>query len=326
MDNNINVNFIFVRHGYALHNAFSSLRNKGLIKTKFKTQDPHLTQLGVDASIYNGCVLGNVLKRDLSFNSIDIVGCSPLVRSMETAYFMTSKWNSPPKKIEVFPYLRELDESTVSEKNVEFHKDPYYQLYPQFKSKNSLKSKNIINSEPAYAMKSISQQKSYIESIGLINTFDFSYVEQFNKERVMPGDIPSFISWFFNNYLKVNKSNSIKNKPLNVLIVTHAGVLRDYFGEGVYNNAGVLLNVSYTKNIILENDVNVIESLNNILLEKGLFVDYSNSKYDLSYYCPSKRSGELCPSDYNNKNNKLNSPFNISSSEHACNKFKNDMI
>src|SRR5690606_14672139 len=102
-----------------------------------------------------------------------IVGCSPLIRSMETAYYMTRKWPEQPEKIFVFPYLREIDEGSSN--------------------KYSTQSRKKIKSSPNYAMKSIQEQKDYLKSINLLNHFDFTFVEDNKKGREEPGDIPTFI-------------------------------------------------------------------------------------------------------------------------------------
>ena len=117
-------NFVFVRHGLSCHNAVRYLQKspeniKSLIidKSKLKEKDPELTEIGVDASIENGCIIKNIIKNldkvsqsDITIKEFDVVGCSPLIRAMETAYYMTRKFDNPPNKIWVFPFLREIDE------------------------------------------------------------------------------------------------------------------------------------------------------------------------------------------------------------------------
>jgi len=160
-----NINFVFLRHGYGCHNALPSLyRNNVITKATYHNEasnsqndDPELTPIGVQASLHNGCVISNVLK-DLKYltknplldtSEMHVVGCSPLIRCMETAYFMTRNWKTPPQKIYVFPYLREINESS----------DDKY-------SKSSLK---IMETTPAYAMKTILDQKMYLHQKGILD-------------------------------------------------------------------------------------------------------------------------------------------------------------
>ena len=194
------LNFAFLRHGHAYHNVITPLLNNGRItieearallgqttNVEIKPlNDPDLTPVGIDASVHNGCIVRKILKNlgytktpenpSLFFNRINIVGCSPLIRSMESAYYMSRKWRDPSTKIYVFPFLREIDESST---------DKY--------SKDSIKT---INSLSCYKMKSIQEQKNYLREEGILEFFDFSYIETFSKEREEPRDIINFIKWF----------------------------------------------------------------------------------------------------------------------------------
>ena len=78
----MNINFAFLRHGYGCHNAMSSLvrgsvidyrdaklfmrDNDGINILKDRLvplNDPVLTNIGVEASIHNGCIINKILKR-----------------------------------------------------------------------------------------------------------------------------------------------------------------------------------------------------------------------------------------------------------------------
>jgi len=281
------INFSFVRHGYACHNAV-----KGLIKTDtlslFKAQsfiktdemiDPPLTQVGVDASIHNGCVVSNIIKSipelqntnlNLNLKNINVIGCSPLIRCMETAYFMSRNWINPPNKIYIFPHLREIDESSTN--------------------KFSKESKINIDNKPYYAMKDIQDQKKYLEKIGILQFFDFTFVENFSKERMEPGDINNFILWFITYFIGSRVSLT---ENINVFIVTHAGVLHDFLKNASFtNNSGFLLTTSIyhqTKNIKINDYYSFIPYLNMF----HFYNDYEtiNTK---EYFCPSDRCGNLC--------------------------------
>lgn len=279
-----NMNFIFVRHGYGCHNAIGNLINNGLLnidmgRQLLKTElvDPELTSIGVDASINNGNIINKILKslsknlnnKNLKMDEINVIGCSPLIRSMETAYFMSKDWINPPKKIYVFPLLREIDESGID--------------------KYSEKSFRAMETIPSYAMKSIIEQKQYLKSIGILDLFDFSFVEKYPVLRKEPGDISKFINWFISNY--ISKIQHMSN--LNVFIVTHAGVLKDYSKTGFVNNSGFVLNGKLKSNIFNFSKYISLSSL----LPKQFFQSYNKSKWNnKSYYCPSNRcgNGNLC--------------------------------
>lgn len=303
----MNANLIFVRHGYGCHNAISSLVRNDILtldsgrqllsneysgNTEFNIsplKDPVLTNVGVEASVYNGCVIKQLLNKiskkynnpKLDFKNIDIIGCSPLIRCMETAYYMTRKWSNPPSVIYVFPLLREIDESS----------DDIY----------SEKSRRIMDVTPSYNMKTITEQKEYLKSIGILDYFDFTFVEIFNKEREEPGNIETFSVWFgkfFIPYYNIKENIKTKNKTVNTFIVTHAGVLKHFTNEGFVNNSGFILNTTYKFNEDSLNGVfkfNKYISLNKYLNDSDFFSYYNKSSYNkIEYYCPSNRCDSLC--------------------------------
>lgn len=270
-----NVNFAFVRHGYGCHNAAKPLHNNGVLSFAevdvLRMADPELTPLGVDASLNNGCVISKILRKlpvitsdpKMQMSPIQIVGCSPLIRSMETAYYMTRNWKNPPSKIYVFPLLREIDESS--------------------NDKYSPSSRKRIEDIPSYAMKSIQEQKQYLDSIGLLKYFDFTFVETDDKLRKEPGDVGEFIKWFALQSFSQN---------INCFIVTHAGVLRDFAHQGFANNSGFVVNTTITnKKNVTYNKLIILDSY----LPTYFFANYNDTEYTNSkYFCPSSRCGQLC--------------------------------
>ena len=290
----MNVNIAFLRHGFGCHNAMRPLINNNFLIPEIDMKvlnilsDPELTPLGVDTSIHNGCVISKLIKNEwkaigdsrMKVDQIHLVGCSPLIRSMETAYYMTRKWNNPPSKIYVLPYLREVNESS---------EDIY-----------SPKSRKIIDTIPSYKMKTIEEQKNYLRTQGILEYFDFHFVESDIKARNEPGDIRVFNKWLFKTILP-----NFNLDTMNLLVVTHAGVLRNFSQHSHYNNSGFLLNVTaqepekikvfnlFDKIEYKEPKYNAISILDKVL-PKEFFTDCSNSKYNMSYYCPSRRCGKLC--------------------------------
>jgi broad specificity phosphatase PhoE len=284
----INTNLVFVRHGFGCHNAIRPLRQAGVITQDTSLNslnihsDPELTPLGVDASIHNGYVIKKLAKHahlhtgdnNMKVSKIHVVGCSPLIRSMESAYYMTRKWKKPPKKIFVFPFLREIDEAS--------------------NDKYSPTSRKVIDSSPSYSMKSIEQQKKHLKKYGLLRYFDFSFVENDAIGRQEPGDVIKFTEWFNTKYV-----NSLK-KPepnLNVFVVSHSGVLWDFSHQSFHNNSGFLLNVSLKGAKVKYNKIYTFDKH----LPREFFSDYSNPIYaTANYYCPSNRCGDLCTSTPSN--------------------------
>jgi broad specificity phosphatase PhoE len=279
------IKYIFIRHGFGCHNALSPFfRNnevqsdqRAFISKHDALKDPLLAPMGVDASIQNGCVVSKVVKNihittedpDLEIKDINVVACSPLLRSMETAYYMTRRWKNPPNKIYVVPYLREIDERS--------------------NNKYSEKSLKVIDLEPSYLMKPIEVQKEHLRKEGILDYFDFRFVED-QAVRKTPGDIKMFMSWMSDTLVKINNINI---PVVNVFAITHAGVLREFTGEGYINNSGciVVTNVDYASdNIKIEKMLSLTKYLPNTF-----FQDYRRTKYNTrEYYCPSDRCGVLC--------------------------------
>jgi hypothetical protein len=287
------INYAFLRHGFGCHNAMTSLlKNDVLSYDSVKVYsrgnaqaeakefaDPELTPLGVEASIHNGCVVSKTIRRlskilnntKYEISSVNIVGCSPLIRSMETAYYMTRKWKNPPNKIYVFPHLREINESEGSD------------IY-------SKESYDIMETVPAYAMKTIQEQKDHLRRHGMLEYFDFTFVENDEKRRKMPGDIKMFIGWFMKNFITLLDIDKKSDFPLNVFLITHHGVLHDYSKRNYHNNSGFVVYSDDTYGFIRAENVFLDE-----YLPDSFFTNYQNQKFaDKKYYCPSNRCKSIC--------------------------------
>jgi hypothetical protein len=254
--------FTFVRHGEGCHNMISkhsqSLGKESYSRLVEMTSDPELTKAGAIISTYNGNVIKPIIGK------VHIVCCSPLLRSMETAYFMSRGWGTDaPSKIFVVPFLRELDESNM-------------------KGKYSIKSRMRIDTLGVYQMSTIDNQKKHLMKYAvardksLVDFFDFTFVEQRDKSflqpavkpflkngRREPGDIPTFMKWAKTVMLS---QLGLQGQNVSLVAVTHAGVLKDFVhaiqedrdlgpqlrvdqscknnvSPQFYNNEGVLLNV-----------------------------------------------------------------------------------
>jgi broad specificity phosphatase PhoE len=304
------INFVFVRHGQGCHNARQTLSElfnpklnelrsqKKLDKDSFNLNfvDPELTDAGVQISKYNGCIvsktireIGKKILKDDRFETFNIIGTSPLLRSMETAYYMTEEWPIKPNKIYVFPHLREINEMSLN-----FDDQTY--IYNE-------RSKNLMDIIPVYMMKSINEQKEYLKKTNIPDLYDFSYVEKDEKGRKDAGDIEKFIHWFVNKFVDDFKPQ----KRLNVFIVTHAGVLKHFMKYSMnkeidfFNNSGFILsvNASNKKKIELEKYISL-----NDYLPKKFFTKYSSINKE-KYFCPSNRCGNICSVVKYNKSNSI---------------------
>lgn len=240
------LNFTFIRHGVGCHNILNSLIKIGKKnESDIYFKDSILSDIGVEESYKNA--------KNFIYD-YDLIYCSGLLRSMETAYFMSKAINYN-KKIYVLPYLREIDENSNN-------------IY----SKESIEK---INTVPNYSMKSLQYQKKYLQDLGILGMFDFKYIEE--NDRKSPGNIKNFISWVFTH------TPGFKSYNKNILVITHAGVLRYYSDMGFKNNNGFNLIVKFYKNHYLysKTDFNIYKK------------EMYKAKKDINY-CSTTRCRELC--------------------------------
>ena len=264
-------NFVLVRHGQSCNNA------------RMHDKDPMLTPLVDDASEYNGKVITDNLNSKHRINHINFVMCSPLLRSMETAYQMTKNWVGRPAKIYVVPHLREISFRHNSA-------DEYYA--------NIDSEVERINNNNGFSMLSVEEQLFKLKTISNIDTdlFDFTYLKDDsgninNDLRNSIGDISNFIRWF---------KQKVTLEPCNVFAVTHSGVLYEaMYSVGIrevismYNNTGIIVkdNINDKRNI-------TIISRQNIYKDR-----YKDEKKDSHYnyekcnICPSPKCG--CTEKFN---------------------------
>jgi hypothetical protein len=141
--------------------------------------------------------------------------------------------------------------------------------------------------------------------MGIETLFDFSFVEKMRKEHLeSPGNISTFIDWFFNKSKILDDFPN--NKTVNVLCVTHAGVLSNFIQRGVLNNGAVVLGG------VDQNKLDIVHRVPQLFLMKKKFdldlvllqpkiqaEDYlRHSRY--KYLCPSTRCSGLCDKLQNN--------------------------
>lgn len=282
----VSANMVFIRHSFACHNSIPKLYKDGVIDENIyrsflprilgeksngngnikPINDPELTDLGVDAAELNGIVIQDILNKKFNITTFDMVCCSPLIRCMETAYYFTRNWKLSDTKIYVMPFLRELDESS----------DDIY-------SKSSVKR---MNTHPAYSIKTIKEQKEYLKSQGILEFFDFRYVEEYPSARLAPGNIKVFTNFFGGHILRK------ANKKLNVITFTHAGVLKRFAHEGFQNNAGFISKMEYdpSENVT---ELKQYTSLDKYLQNSEFFSDYARYNTPESM-CLSKRCNNIC--------------------------------
>lgn len=250
------VTSVFIRHGYGCHNAANSLGSS------VKFVDPQLTPSGIEATIKNGKGIIRALK-EYGLSGIDVVGCSPLLRCMETALVMTRTWKNPPKKIFVLPFLREVAEHEPD--------------------KNSRRAREIISTHPSYMMKTLDEQKKYLQEQGILEYFDFTYLDDFLRSE--PGDIKIFLRWFLGIW-NMEDPTFARKSTINMLIVTHAGVMKSYFNRSFVNNAGGIV----MGNVEIQNDIVSFDPLE-IKHIQPIVTKYPREN---SEFCESSRCKELC--------------------------------
>jgi hypothetical protein len=277
------VTFIFIRHGQGCHNIISDLYKKKLIRLNdaldFTGQsknkelaliDPELTTVGINMTKKNAGVLKKVLEKR-NVRNIDLFLSSGLIRTIETAYYTKKIFGYNDKMIYPVPFLREIDESS---------KDP-----------KSKKSREVIDTIPSYAMKSLSLQKKHLEDEGILKEISFDYLDPTLRHE--PGDINDFVHWFLSSELfkrtRMEKRLDVDtdSQDLTVMAFTHAGVLSNFTHEGFYNNSGFILNLD-TKNPVDKK----VDILLKDMKKEGLFTDYGSIHPE--NYCELPKCGQLC--------------------------------
>lgn len=161
------INFIFVRHGYSCLNMLYDVYRKKFKNYSIKTRDfrrllnqysdPPLTVEGAEVSKLLGPKLISILNK--TYGDMDVVGCSSMLRALETCIYMTSK-----RPVKVFPYLKEIS----------------------------------IDSDHSEKMRSISEHIQFLEKEGVNESIDHSHVAD-ERLRNAPGNINTFMNWFINN-------------------------------------------------------------------------------------------------------------------------------
>ena len=226
------INFVFIRHGQSCHNLIAKKIHRD--DPRFSTllhqlDDPTLTEKGVSDSIEAGKKLQEILqygeyKHDfrkykyeipikLKIKDFDFIGCSPMIRAIETCYYMSLPWK--PEEIHVMPFLRET---------------------------HGKKSDTVESTDRSYPMQSIDEQKKYFKDQN-INNINFKFVEN-NPDRLEPGNIAKFIEWF-GTYTTIEDGDEV-----NILIVIHANIMSALAGNGPHNNAGFILSTTFNDGII----------------------------------------------------------------------------
>jgi bisphosphoglycerate-dependent phosphoglycerate mutase len=211
------INIIFVRHGesclnitYNLYtNNYLSFDVSKLLMKNF--QDPTLSDIGKSNSIKKGKEMTEWLKQ-FNINKFDIIGCSPSIRTIETAHYM----NDNQQKINIYPFLRETS----------IQRGYQYDLSPREVQK-------------MHPIKEITEQKKYFKEEGILDRINFKEIDE--NLRTHPGNISKFIKWFLKNV------NLPKKDIVNIFIATHAHVIANFFDYPCKNNNGILLNIVLDK-------------------------------------------------------------------------------
>ena len=276
------INFVFLRHGESCQQvAYNKKRGKEYNEFFRKFADPTLSDKGKIDSINAGKSIKEFLSKgdfiydvrqydyekpiDLKINDFDIIGSSPMLRAIETAYFMSNgnygndgnDGNDSKQEIFPFPYLREC----------------YY-----CDSRDNLK---LLDSQ--WPLKSIKDQEEYLKSVNIDN-INFKYVKNVeNGLRLESGDIKKFIEWFGKNVELPDKPDKPDKESINVLIVIHSHVLRKVGSGGHFdNNMGFIITSTYQKDNkeIIYNEENLI----------AVWPTIKGAKFE----CPTVRCPDIC--------------------------------
>ena len=213
-EHNILFTFNFIRHGESCQNLIHKyINNKDVQKKLMYTySDPTLTDTGMIDSVI-------LYQKYLSKIKIDMIGCSPALRTIETSYYMTNS------NVNVFPYLREIYKNTNETR--EFL-DKYFPL------------------------KTLQEQQEYLKETGILKHVNFNYIN--NEIRYEPGNLDKFIDWFEDNVLL-----PISKNPLNIFIFAHANLFQNITGIGYENNNGFKLDAIKKDGIVmLDNSISNI--------------------------------------------------------------------
>jgi hypothetical protein len=261
----IPVNYIFIRHSQSTGNALNNMISKKIVTLNQANYlidnvliDPEVSPAGKFASTINGKVISDILKtKGIEF--INVYGCSTLLRSMISAYYLSRNWEKVPDRIFVLPHLREIDENSNDKWSGE-----------------SLKNVETIT---AYRMKDLKEQKEILQNMGILQHFDFSFVENNEYNRHSLGDISNFINWTNQNVLRNLFSRTDIPTFVNFFVITHAGVLSDFTKGSFVNNTGIIAEACYcikNKRLFYNGYNNIQKELENHI---RFVSNYSNNYY-----------------------------------------------
>ena len=231
------VNFYFIRHGQSEHNVRNSMT------TYMSEKDPLLSELG----ILTGLKKGKEAKHDKKINP-DLILSSPLLRSIQTAYYMFIYDNIDieNKKIHIVPYVCEIDPTLPNKIMETNHPEAIEQqdiiLENHFEKKRITKDKRpeIIRDTKAYTPQNYNKKNSFSK----------------------------FINWFFNeSNFRMNIYNG-----LNVVVVTHSNLMKREFGlqEKPKNNAIIHIPISYENGKVMEITQKYLKNMEKKFVLKGM--------------------------------------------------------
>lgn len=232
-------NFIFVRHGHSCQNLVGKYYKPNQLEY-YDLLNKYCDPTLSDIGYNETIESRTVMDANLLKHGIDKIDLYG--SSPMIRAIETAYLLTETEKTNVFPHLREISSDYKNTRD----------------TSESLDEK--------FPMKSIKKQLEYFNNDSRIN-MDYMYGRII---RFAPGNIANFIGWFL-TYGPKNVSN--------VLIVTHAHVIKQFSGLGVYNNNGFILPIM--------NDKYNVENI--IPLENNL-----NKNVKKTIECPTKRCPGFC--------------------------------
>jgi hypothetical protein len=273
--NNIQVELIWIRHGISCSNllgytrkmfkegklVFEQDENEEEIDFKnLNYQDPHLSNFGISH-------LNNIVNTSEFYQTYqpDLIACSQLIRTMETAYLLfyndfSNSTNSLLSKLFVCPYISEFESSNLSHLENEVkpflpHKN--YKRFQQFKEYLSqlLPTYYPINKnvELVYLSKNESNQNRNAKNMQNIN--NLSWNNYFESPRVESYNL--FIQTILPKLINKVLTKDPLKRTIKIAVACHG----NFIGKHVLNTYQFVEKINNKGNPIIDNHGNIVLEL-----------------------------------------------------------------
>ncbi len=201
---------MLARHGQSCGNAVSEIKGNRFTangQRGHEYRDPPLTAAGRQASVVNGeKMLAHLHSQDWFKEGVNLVCSSVMLRAIESAHFMTSRWPKKPANILVVPLLSESGAYPLEGGRSGMSGNPESVPMPLDAQKAALASKFITNVD----FKAVEGANAHMRHAG-------SNIEDF-VSSILPGLLNAFIA-------------AKGHRPvINVLLVSHQAAIQKTMG------------------------------------------------------------------------------------------------